>query len=153
MPILKKCSWSGCTRILKDNNKYCTYHKKLYEKENKERYKEYKARRLHNEEQQRFQKFYNCEAWKRLRELAINDTVAIDVVDYYMMGQINQGERVHHIIELNQDFNKRLDRTNLIYLTERNHRIVHREYCNGNKAKMQELLFSLKIKFMKEFGL
>ncbi|MGL4571804.1 MAG: HNH endonuclease [Clostridium sp.] len=87
------------------------------------------------------------------RETAIRDTLGVDVIDYYRLGKINQGERVHHIKELNEDYDKRFDVDNLIYLTEKNHRIVHREYNKGNKASMQELLLSLKLKFQEKFGL
>ena len=151
--MLKICSYHGCKKIIKDGLRYCEYHQNKYDKEQKKRYKEYKNRRLHDKEQKRFQTFYNSDSWKRIRELAIQDTLAIDVIDYYKLGIIRQGERVHHIIELNEDFNKRLDRNNLIYLTERNHRIVHNEYNKGNKIKMQELLIDLKLKFMEEFDL
>lgn len=153
MAILKLCSWHGCTKIIKEDKKFCSYHDKKDSAEQRERYKEYKRRRSHNDEVKRFQSFYNSDAWRRIRELGIKDTLAIDVVDFYKFNRIRQGERVHHIIELNDDFGKALDRNNLIYLTEKNHRIVHREYINGNKAKMQELLLDLKLRFMEEFNL
>ena len=41
MAILKKCSWSSCTKIVKDNIKYCEYHSKKHSTREKERYKEY----------------------------------------------------------------------------------------------------------------
>lgn len=153
MAILKKCSWHGCTKIVESNTKYCEYHSKKHSINEKERYKEYKRRKAHDEEYKRFQSFYNSDAWHRVRELAILDTLAIDVIDYYKLGRITQGERVHHIVELNDDIDKRLDHDNLIYVTERNHRIIHAEYNKGNKKEMQDLLISLKCKFMKEFNL
>ena len=153
MAMFKQCSWSGCSRIVEDNVKYCEYHSIKHDKEEKERYKEYKRRRTHDKEQKRFDSFYNSEAWKRIRKIAILDTVAIDVIDYYRLGRIVQGERVHHIVELSEDFESRLHRGNLIYVTERNHRIIHNEYNKGNKDKMQKLLLELKTRFMKEFNL
>ncbi|CEQ00539.1 HNH endonuclease domain-containing protein [[Clostridium] sordellii] len=153
MAMLKLCSWSGCTRIVKDNVKYCKQHESKHKVNERERYKEYKRRKAHDEEHKRFESFYNSMAWQRVRELAILDTVAIDVIDYYKLGRITQGERVHHIIELSEDMDKRLYRTNLIYVTERNHRIIHREYNKGNKKEMQELLINLKNRFMSEFKL
>lgn len=153
MAILKQCSWCSCTKIVEDNVKYCEYHSKKHSAKEKERYKEYKIRKSHNEEYKRFQSFYNSEAWQRVKEVAILNTLAIDVIDYYKLGRITQGERVHHIIEVSEDMEKRLDTDNLIYVTERNHRIIHREYNKGNKKEMQELLLSLKNKFMDEFKL
>ncbi|MBP1889798.1 5-methylcytosine-specific restriction endonuclease McrA [Clostridium moniliforme] len=108
---------------------------------------------MHNEEQKKFQKFYSSKQWKCIRELAINDTLGIDIINYYKFNRITAGKIVHHIVELNEDYSKRLNRDNLIYLTESNHKFVHKEYCKGNKANMQELLLSLKLKFMEEFNL
>lgn len=132
---------------------YCDKHQKEYDKEQKEKYKEYKRRRMHNEEQKKFQKFYSSKQWRMIRELAIDDTLGIDVISYYKFNRITQGEIVHHIVEVSEDYNKRLNRDNLIYLTASNHKFVHKEYCKGNKEKMQELLLDLKCRFMEEFGL
>lgn len=82
MAILKICSYPGCTRIVGNTVRYCTYHEGKHNKEQKKRYKEYKNKRLHDKEQLRFQNFYNSDAWKRIRLLAIQDTLAIDVIDY-----------------------------------------------------------------------
>ena len=153
MPILRQCSWSGCSRIVSDGTKRCKHHTRIHDKEEKERYKEYKRRKAHNEEYKRFKSFYDSSAWDRIRKVAILNTVAVDVIDYYKIGRLVQGERVHHIVELNEDADRRLDTNNLIYVTERNHRIIHREYNNGNKKEMQLLLIDLKHKFMNEFNL
>ncbi|MCR6515815.1 hypothetical protein M4I33_13140 [Clostridium sp. LY3-2] len=151
--LLKLCSYHGCKKIVKDGVSYCEYHSKKYNLEQKKRYKEYKNRRMHNEEQKRFQSFYNSDAWRRLRDVAAKSTLCIDVIEYYKYNKIVQGERVHHIVELSDDYNMRLNIDNLIYLTEKNHRIVHREYNKGNKVKMQELLLNLKLKFIEEYEL
>lgn len=108
---------------------------------------------MHNEEQKKFQKFYSSKQWRAIRDLAIDDTLGIDVINYYKFNRVTQGERVHHIIELNEDYSKRLNRDNMIYLTESNHKFVHKEYNKGNKVKMQELLLDLRARFMTEFSL
>lgn len=153
MAMLKQCSWSGCTRIVKEDIKYCKYHSEKHNKNEKERYKEYKRRKAHDEEQKKFSSFYNSVAWERVKRVAKLNTVSVDVIDYYKIGRIVQGERVHHIVELSEDAGKRLDTKNLIYVTERNHRIIHSEYSKGNKEKMQELLRTLKNRFIDEFNL
>ena len=53
MAILKQCSWSRCTKIVKEDIKYCDYHAKKHDLKEKERYKEYKRRKAHNEEYKR----------------------------------------------------------------------------------------------------
>ncbi|NFC89502.1 HNH endonuclease, partial [Clostridium botulinum] len=61
---------------------------------------------------------------------------------------------IHHIIELKEDWDKRLDIDNLIPLSDKVHKIVHRTYDRSDKDKkeMQELLRELKRKYQKEFS-
>lgn len=153
MAILKQCSWHGCTKIVDYDVKYCKYHAHKFDKQEKERYKEYSARRRRDVEQRKYQQFYSSKEWERIRKDVISDYYGIDILEYYRTGRIVQGERVHHIVELGDEWNSRLDVNNLIYLTEKNHRRVHVEYDKGikEKEKMQRVLFELLKKFNNEF--
>lgn len=154
MALLKQCSHRSCRKLLKDGVKFCDYHQAKFEAEEKKRYKEYQSRRLKDTEQKKFQEFYNTEDWKRVRKAAISDYYGIDIYEYYSTGRILSGERVHHIIELNEDWKCRLDVSNLIYLTEKNHAKIHATYNANNKNKflMQKKLFEIIDKFHKEYG-
>ena len=79
--------------------------------------------------------------------------MGMDIVEYYSTGRVIAGERVHHIVELNEDWNSRLDVSNLIYLTEQNHRKIHAIYESSikNKKIMQDKLFKMIDKFYKDF--
>lgn len=153
MAILKQCSWHGCTKIVSIDVKYCQYHANKFDKQEKERYKEYSARRRRDDKQKKYQDFYSNKDWQRIRDVCIADCYGIDILEYYRTGRIIQGERVHHIVELNDDWECRLDVGNLIYLTEQNHRRIHSEYDKGDKEKalMQRVLFELIKKFNSEF--
>ena len=153
MAILKQCSWRGCTKIVNEDVKYCKYHTSKFDKQEKERYKEYSARRRRDMEQKKYQDFYSNKDWKRIRDVCIADSYGIDILEYYRTGRIVQGERVHHIVELSDYWNSRLDISNLIYLTEQNHKRIHGEYDKGikEKEKMQRVLFELIKKFNSEF--
>lgn len=155
MALLKLCSHRGCRKILKDSVKFCDYHQAKFELEEKERYKEYQGRRLKDKEQKKYQQFYNSDNWKKVRDAVVNECLGIDIYEYYTTGKIMQGERVHHIIELNDDWSCRLDMSNLIYLTERNHRNIHSIYEKSNRDKriMQDKLFRMINKFYKEFSI
>lgn len=152
--ILKQCSWRNCTKIVEDGVIYCTYHQLKWDKENKERYKEYNNKRKMNKEQKKYQDFYNSKHWRKLRDVVINKYYGIDILEYYRTGRIVQGQALHHIVSVSEDYNRRLDISNLIYLTEKNHRRVHEEYLKGKKEKeeMQKILFELVEKFNTEFG-
>lgn len=154
MAILKKCSWRGCTKIVEQNEMYCKYHQEKFDKENKERYKEYQNRRKMDKEQKKYMDFYNSLHWRRLRSVVVNKYFGMDILEYYKTGRIVQGEAVHHIVEISENYDKRLDVNNLIYLTEQSHRRVHAEYEKGKKEKekMQKILFGLIKKFEEEFG-
>lgn len=153
MPLLKQCSHRNCRKLLPDGVKFCDYHQAKYEAQERIRYKEYKLRRLKDIEQKKFQEFYNTEAWKRIRKAVISDYLGIDIYEYYSTGRIVAGERVHHIIELSEDWSCRLDSSNLIYLTEKNHGKIHAIYNTNNKNKflMQTKLFDTIDRFNKEF--
>lgn len=153
MTLLKQCSWHGCTKVIKDGIKYCTYHQKKFEQQEKERYREYDKRRKQDAFKRQCIEFYNTGQWERVRQVVIADCYNIDILEYYKTGKVIQGERVHHIKDLNEDWNCRLDLSNLIYLTEQNHRRVHIEYLKGERGKkqMQQILFALLIKWSEEF--
>lgn len=153
MPLKKLCSWRGCNKICNLEDKYCNYHKDKFNKQERERYKEYSKRRREDKEQKKYQDFYNSSDWKRIRDAIISSFNGIDIVEYYRTGKVVQGERVHHIIELDDDWNCRVDINNLIYLTEQNHRRIHAEYNKGEREKkqMQHVLFALLERWNKEF--
>lgn len=149
MAIKKLCSKTGCNRVVNADTKYCIRHSEI----DKERYRAYQRRRLLDEEQKKFQDFYISKAWKRLRPIIINDLLGLDLYEYYINNRIVAGECIHHIIELNEDWGGALDADNLIYLTEKNHRRIHRAYELDYKKRksMQKLLFDLLKRFHKEF--
>jgi 5-methylcytosine-specific restriction protein A len=151
--LKKLCSWRGCSKICNVEEKYCNYHQEKFIKVEQERYKEYSKRRREDKEQKKYQEFYNSSDWKRVRDAVISSCNGMDIIEYYRAGKIVQGERVHHIVELDDDWNCRLDINNLIYLTEQNHRRVHAEYNKGEREKkqMKQILFGLLERWNKEF--
>ncbi len=153
MSIKKLCSYSGCTKVLDDGVMYCNYHQAKWELKEKERYKEYSKRRRADIEQKKYQDFYNSDIWKRVRSIVITDCYGIDILEYYKTGKIIQGERVHHIDCLEDNWNCRLDFGNLIYLSEQNHRRVHSKYNEGQREKkqMQNILYALIERWNEEY--
>ena len=151
MALKKLCSYSGCNVLVDYGTKYCYKHRT----KDKERYKDYRRSRLRDEEEKARQKFYNSPEWKNVRDLVIRKCFGIDIVEYYRTGQIIKGYTVHHIIELKDDWNKRLDINNLIYLSQENHIKIHKlmEQSKEDKEKVIEMLLEVKARFEQEFGL
>lgn len=149
MALKKLCSYSGCNVLVDYGTKYCYKHRT----KDKERYKDYRRSRLRDEEEKARQEFYNSVEWKNIRDLAIRKCFGVDIVEYYRTGQIIKGYTVHHIVELKDDWNKRLDINNLIYLTQENHIKIHKlmERSKEDKDKVIEMLLELKARFEQEF--
>lgn len=153
MPILKQCSYHGCSKILEDGIKYCEYHERIMQEKERERFKEYQYKRRKDESMKNYIEFYSSKEWKQIRMIIIAAAFHIDILEFYRTGKIVKGETVHHIIETSEDWNSRLDINNLIYVTEKNHRRIHAEYNKGKKERkaMQTILFTLLDKFNKEY--
>ena len=69
----------------------------------------------------------------------------MDIYSWYKYGRIEAGRIVHHIIPIKDDYSRRLDLTNLIYLTDANHKAVHALYeeSEQKKAEVQQELFGM----------
>lgn len=155
MSLKKQCSWHGCKVLVDYGIPYCNEHQAAWEQRERERYKEYDTRRNKDKSRVKHKSLYSTADWSAVRSYVVQLRYGIDVLEYYRTGRVVQGERVHHIACLEDDWSRRLDTDNLIYLTESNHRQVHIEYDKGikEKKKMQNILFSVMDKFGKEFEL
>ena len=135
--LYKRCSRCG-NRL--EYNIICSCKAKY--KTNSDRYKNDKER-----------KFYKSKAWQDTTNIIKNRFIYLDIYSYYILGQIEKGEVVHHIVSLDEDWSKRLCLSNLIYLTEKNHRKIHTLMKKSIKDKedVQQLLFSLIKRFKTDF--
>lgn len=149
MALLKKCSRQGCNKILDDGVKYCDRHQIEFEKEQKKRNKEYRQ----NREDGRENKFYSTDNWIRLRDTARVRFKGLCLICYFK-DKIEPLYTIHHIVEVKEDWDCRLDIDNLIAVCQHHHRKIHDEYDKSykDKKKMQKILFSLLEKFEDELG-
>lgn len=149
--MLKKlCSCPGCHKVVDAGTKYCDRHRNT----DKEKYREYKRKRMENEEEARRQQFYNSKPWEGFRTSQAAAQFGIDIFEYYTTGKIIEAEQYHHIEEIVEAWHRRLDRDNVIGLSEANHRRIHKEYDRGYmaKKKMQRTLYDMLQRFRREFG-
>lgn len=89
------------------------------------------------------QKFYNSTEWRRVRDLVVERDGYMDMWEYLTTGRIVYPARVdvHHIAELDEDPERKLDPSNLITVSRDNHRSIDKLYHRGNKEKIQEILW------------
>lgn len=88
------------------------------------------------------QRFYNSKEWRRVRDLAVERDGCIDVWEYLTTGRIVYPKRVdvHHIAELDEAPELRCSMSNLITVSQENHRLIDQLYHRGDKEKIQEIL-------------
>lgn len=84
-------------------------------------------------------KFYKSSDWLKARDKCIQLCCGIDLYSYFILHRIEYGQTVHHIVPLLDDYSLRLSQDNLIYLTESNHRTIHRLY-ESEYLKTTEIL-------------
>ena len=84
-------------------------------------------------------KVYESKQYRKARKnvLAIFDNNCL--WSLFVDGKIRKTNVTHHIIEILEDESKSADTSNLIPLTEANHKLVHRLYLI-DKTRIQELL-------------
>ena len=95
--------------------------------------------------------FYRSEEWGRARAGAIRRTYGLDIVAWYEYGELVNGFTVHHIAPLETAWGLRTDADNLIYLTEKNHRLIHELY-KQDYISTRDRLYALLARFDEEYG-
>ena len=73
----------------------------------------------------------------------------IDLYAYYHDGKFVPATMVHHIVPISTDYAKRLDRGNLIALSDKSHGIVHKAMKEGREEEIIRLLLGYKEKWEK----
>lgn len=82
----------------------------------------------------RAEAFYNSKAWKAMRIKMINIFDNVDIYALYVNKEILPCDRVHHIVELEDDWERRLDPFNLIPLNQRTHNTITSLYKQSESS-------------------
>ena len=95
--------------------------------------------------------FYNSKEWKTLRKVMIDIYDGIDIYALYLNQEILPCDRVHHIVELEDDWSRRLDPFNLIPLNQRTHNTITAQY-KQSQASMKATQKQLYALILRHFG-
>lgn len=144
MALKKLCR---CGKIIDYNQKYCKQCGIKYQEERKE-YHKYYDKYIRDQESA---DFYNSPGWEKTREYILNKYKGLDLYAFFIEKKIVYADTVHHIEELRENWNRRLDITNLIPLSSGNHTRIHKMYEKDEEGT-QEILFSLLERWDKEYG-
>lgn len=142
--LLKSCR--GCGKLIPQALKMC---QGCMEKE-PSRHMEYnKAHR-----DRRAAEFYVSREWKAMRACIIGVYDNIDIYALYVQGELLPCDAVHHIVELEEDWEQRLNPLNLIPLSQKTHNIITALYreSRASKKAAQKKLYSLIERHFREAG-
>lgn len=79
--------------------------------------------------------FYICGDWRKVRDYALKLYDGLDIYAYYVQHTIATADMVHHIVEIEEDWTRRLDITNLLPLSNTNHGIISALYAKDDATK------------------
>jgi 5-methylcytosine-specific restriction enzyme A len=121
----RQCHAIGCHKLTKD--KYCPAHTIEEDKQRKDMHKEYKKNRTDDKEQS----FYVSKEWRMLRAHHVqSNPLCYECIQESMNNprhRISPVDVVDHIIEIKDDWSKRLDPNNLMSLCMSHHNSKTRE--------------------------
>lgn len=102
-------------------------------------YKAYSRHALYNKTRRndKAAAFYISKEWKALRSLIIRAYNNIDIYAFYTMHEIFTCQQVHHIVEVEEDWERRLDPMNLIPLHGSTHSVISALYKKDEKTKKE----------------
>lgn len=109
----KKCNHAGCNTLVDYNVSYCKKHEATSKKQL------YKDR--FSESNEKFHKFYKTKRWERTsKQFRLKNPLCIECL---ANGIVRKADVVDHIVELKDDWDKRLDWDNLQSLCHEHHNI------------------------------
>lgn len=137
--ILKMCT--RCHTIIDRNKRMCDKCLEKAERIEKNRMKQYDRERANNKEV----KFYNSKEWKGTRFSVLDRDTYKCIVCYKKEKRIVKADAIHHIEEIKENWDRRVDKDNLICVCDTCHKNIHAAYNRDKqtKIKIQEQLFEL----------
>lgn len=89
--------------------------------------------------------FYISSIWRKTRANVIKRFDGVDVYAFYILHDIQTADMVHHIIPIEDDWDRRLDVSNLIPLSNHSHGVIEALYKKDEQTKRatQRLLYDL----------
>ena len=145
--LLKECR--GCGKLIPASQKYC----EECEARRASRHMEYNRTRR----DKRAAEFYLSKEWRCLRPVIMSVYNHIDIYALYVDNELitlNNSDPIHHIVELEEDWNQRLNPLNLIPLSKASHNRITRLYKQDKSTMIatQKQLKSIIDNHFKEAG-
>lgn len=141
----KICKYPGCNELINKGEVYCEKHKKKIVESKRQEYKFYDSNRKDSKEWN----FYKTPEWEWFRDNILDIYNHLDLYAYYVEHRIEVANTIHHIIEIREEWDRRLDEDNVFPLNEGRHKKIHNMY-KKDKEGTQRLLRELIEKFKRK---
>lgn len=112
--ILKRCNKPGCIQHIprSQHPPYCQQHRLQ------------QSRQYDKTRDKQTTSFYKSREWQRFRLMILNDRMHLCEI-CQQHGELNAADTVHHVIELKDDWSKRLDSDNVQAICRACHNRIH----------------------------
>ena len=118
------CKVSHCKQLVDYSKLYCATHEHIGIKRKQEQADRYNERVRNNEYNKQYTKFYQSSVWKQTR---MTKLLAQPLCEECLKhNNVTQGQIVHHIIEIRDDWDKRVDQNNLETICRECHNKHHK---------------------------
>ena len=141
--LIKYCP--RCNTLIPYGKQYCDKHQAEHD--------EYMAGRkrianikydktVRQERDRKYYLFYHSKEWEQLKLYIGRKYKGLCLYSYLIDNRIVQADAIHHIVEIKDNWDLRLDLDNLIPLSNKVHNQIHMRY-KGNKKEAQRFLKAL----------
>ncbi|WP_038601833.1 HNH endonuclease signature motif containing protein [Peptoclostridium acidaminophilum] len=125
MAIRKKrpCKKMRCPGLAEYPNQYCEKHRALEEHDKQDRNYHY-DKQVRRVKDRRFTEFYHSNEWSKARRMRLMFDAGV-CQECIKHDKVTMADVVHHIVEIKDDWDKRLDMNNLVSLCHSCHNKIH----------------------------
>ena len=124
-----------CNKVIDVTNRYCDDCSKNYNAKSRKEYDEVRK-------EDEFHSFYKTKEWKSVRKTVLDKYNYIDLYELHINERMVIANTVHHIIEVREEYDMRLEINNLFPCSSRTHNRIEKMY-RRNKEETQMLLRKL----------
>lgn len=92
--------------------------------------------------------------WRKARAVALSLYDGLDIYAYYIQHRVVTADMVHHVVEIEDDWTRRLDLSNMLPLSNGNHGVISALYKKdeATKAATQRQLWGIMAEHWREYG-
>ncbi|CEJ74237.1 HNH endonuclease domain-containing protein [[Clostridium] sordellii] len=132
--MLKK--FCRCGKIISQSKSRCDKCESKYINNKRKSYKVYNSKNRNKN----IDAFYHTDEWEEKRIYILIKYNYVDLWDFFVNGkETTEANTVHHIVEVTEDYEQRLDNLNLIPVSTKSHNKIHSLYRKDKESTQKKL--------------